>query len=61
MRRGLCWALWLLTLGASGHRWKPIRRNVWKSVSLAHLHTWAGYDCVCERCGAEWRDADGSA
>ncbi len=26
-------------------------------MAFAHLHTWAGYDCVCERCGSEWNDA----
>lgn len=56
--RLICWLIALLTLGFRGHRWLMLRISPMKHVSLAHLHTMAGLDAVCQRCGAEWNDAE---
>jgi len=47
----------LFTGGFRGHRWRMVRINPAKHVSIMHLHTMAGLDADCVRCGAEWRDA----
>ncbi len=41
----------------AGHRWKAIRVNWDRHVSLMHLCTVAGIDADCKRCGMQWRDA----
>lgn len=40
-----------------GHWWCMTRRNAMKAPGLAHLHPYAGCDCVCVRCGALWLDS----
>ena len=54
----ICWLIALLTLGWRGHRWRLVRVNYRKACALIHLHSLAGVDADCARCGAEWRDAD---
>jgi len=49
--RPLCWFL--------GHRWHVTRINGPKHIALLHLHSCAGYDQFCVRCGFEWNDFDG--
>lgn len=39
-----------------GHVWRVLRVNVSKHLGMVHLHTRAGMDADCVRCGAEWRD-----
>lgn len=56
--RLICWLRALLTLGARGHRWRMARINCAKHTALMHLHTMAGLDADCVRCGATWRDAE---
>ena len=56
--RLLCWLITLLTLGFRGHRWRMVRINPGKHMWLMHLHTMAGLDADCARCGLEWRDAE---
>lgn len=58
MKRLLCWALALLTMGQGGHRWRLLRLNTWKNVALMHLHPMAGIDAECTRCQTRWIDAD---
>lgn len=56
-RRAFCVALYVATLGHTGHRWRIVRTNVSKAVNLAHLHPLAGVDAYCTRCGSVWLDA----
>lgn len=49
MRRVLCWL--------RGHKWRVVRTNERKHINLIHLHTMAGMDADCLRCGEQWRDA----
>lgn len=56
--RLICWIVALLTLGFRGHRWTIKRINPMKHISLMHLHTMAGLDTLCDRCGYEWLDAE---
>lgn len=48
--RPVCW--W------RGHQWMMLRIVKHANSHLVHLHTYAGCDCDCERCGLQWRDAD---
>ena len=57
MKRLFCWLVAAATFGFSGHVWRITRMNGPKHIALLHLHAMAGLDCVCERCGAEWKDA----
>jgi hypothetical protein len=41
----------------SGHIWAVLRHNERKTATRGHLHTLAGVDADCKRCGKQWRDA----
>ena len=41
-----------------GHKFKVTKRNISKHVNLVHLHSMAGLDAKCLRCGYEWNDAN---
>jgi len=40
-----------------GHQWCTLRVNHPKAAARAHLHSFAGCDADCLRCGEKWRDA----
>lgn len=42
----------------AGHRWRITANNMTRFAALGHLHSMAGQDADCERCGEQWRDAD---
>lgn len=50
MRRILCWFV--------GHDWYITRMCAAKAIARVHVHTLAGCDADCARCGEEWRDID---
>lgn len=49
---------WLMRIGCffAGHRWLTKRTNISKHLGLLHLHSRAGQDADCTKCGAQWRD-----
>lgn len=48
--RVACWIV--------GHRWHLLFGSIGKAAALSYMHSMAGTDQFCTRCGALWEDAE---
>lgn len=51
------WLGYSVACAVVGHRWKIICTNMHRAAVRAGMHTMAGQDANCVRCGKHWRDA----